>query len=83
MANLNGKIAIVTGGSGGLGSATCLRLAQDKAKVVVHYGGSEDAANKVVGKVKDNGGQGIAVQADLSDHKAVIDLFESTEQSNC
>lgn len=80
MANLNGKIAIVTGGSGGLGSATCLRLAKDGAKVAVHYGGSEDAANEVVNKIKTKGGQAIAIQADISKSEAVNDLFESTEK---
>ena len=80
MTNLNGKIAIITGGSGGLGSATCLRLARDGAKVVVHYGGSEDAANEVVSKIKDKGGQAIAIQADISNNEAVTNLFETTEQ---
>lgn len=80
MENLNGKIAIVTGGSGGLGSATCIRLAQDGAKVVVHYGGSEDAANNVVDKIKAQGGQAVAIQADTSKSEAVTNLFESTEK---
>lgn len=80
MSNLNGKIAIVTGGSGGIGSATCIRLAADGAKVVVHYGGSEDKANKVVNQIKQKGGQAIAIQADISNGESVINLFESTEK---
>lgn len=80
MGNLNEKIAIVTGGSGGLGSATCLRLAKDGAKIAVHYGGSEDAANKVVEQIKTQGGQAIAIQADTTKSEAVSDLFKSTEQ---
>lgn len=80
MSNLNGKIAIVTGGSGGIGSATCIRLAQDGAKVVVHYGGSEEKANKVVNQIKEKDGQAIAIQADISNGDSVAHLFESTEK---
>lgn len=42
---LAGKVAIVTGGSGGIGSAICKRLAEEGAKVAVHYGGHVDSAN--------------------------------------
>lgn len=80
MTNLNRKVAIVTGGSGGIGSAICIRLAQDGAKVVVHYGGSEDKANKVVSQIKEKGGQAISVQADISNYESVVNLFESTEK---
>lgn len=80
MTNLNGKIAIVTGGSGGIGSAICIRLAADGAKVVVHYGGSKDKANQVVDQIKDKNGQAISIQADISNYESVVKLFESTEQ---
>jgi 3-oxoacyl-[acyl-carrier protein] reductase len=55
MKPLAGKIAIITGGSGGIGSAVCERFAADGASVVVHYGGHEDAADKVITKIKDKG----------------------------
>ena len=61
MKPLEGKVAIVTGGSGGIGSAVCERLALDGAKVVVHYGGHEDAADEVVAKIKEQGGEAIAM----------------------
>lgn len=80
MTNLNGKIAIVTGGSGGIGSAICIRLAADGAKLVVHYGGSKDKANQVVGQIKDKNGEAISIQADISNYESVVKLFESTEQ---
>ena len=79
MKPLEGKIAIVTGGSGGIGSATCDRLGQDGAKVVVHYGGGEEAAHQVISKIKSASGEAIAVQADLSKGEAVAKLFEETE----
>ena len=78
---LEGKIAIVTGGSGGIGSAVCERLAEDGASVVVHYGGSEDAAHQIVTKIKDNGGEAIAMQANLSKGEEVAKLFDETKAS--
>ncbi|WP_019506194.1 SDR family oxidoreductase [Pleurocapsa sp. PCC 7319] len=80
MSNLKEKIAIVTGGSGGIGSAVCLKLAQLGAKVVVHYGGSEGAAKDIVSKIEVNGGKAIALQANLSKSVEVTKLFEQTEQ---
>ena len=81
MKPLLGKIAIVTGGSGGIGSAICERLAQDGAKVVVHYGGHEDAAHQVVTRIKVKGGEAIAIHADLSKVEDVVRLFDQTQQS--
>lgn len=81
MKSLEGKVAIVTGGSGGIGSAICERLALDGAKVIVHYGGHEDAADEVVTKIKDNGGEAVAIQANLSKAEDVTKLFEKTEAS--
>lgn len=81
MKPLEGKIAIVTGGSGGIGSAICERLAQDGAKVVVHYGGHADAADHVVTSIKDKGGEAIAVQANLSKVEDVSKLFDETQAS--
>lgn len=80
MTNLNGKIAIVTGGSGGIGSAICIRLAADGAKIAVHYGGSKDKANQVVAQIKDKKGEAISIQADISNYESVVNLFESTEK---
>ena len=80
MDNLKGKVAIVTGGSGGIGSAICLKLAQLGAKVAVHYGGSENAAKDVVSKIEVQGGQAIAIQANLRKSEDVTQLFEQTEQ---
>lgn len=80
MKSLEGKVAIVTGGSGGIGSAICERLAEEGAKVVVHYSGHEDAANQVVTRIKEKGSDAIAIQANLSNGEDVSKLFEEAQQ---
>src|SRR5262252_2107724 len=64
MQNLNGKVAIVTGGSRGIGRAIAIRLAQDGARVVI-CARSNDALNEVAGIITSNGGQALPVAADL------------------
>lgn len=80
MATLTNKVAIVTGGSGGIGSAICERLAEEGAKVVVHYGGHADSAHEVVSKIKQSGGNAVAIQANLSHSEEVIKLFGQSQQ---
>jgi 3-oxoacyl-[acyl-carrier protein] reductase len=64
MQNLNGKVAIITGGSRGIGRAIALRLAQDGARVVLCARGL-DALNEVASTVSSNGGQALPIAADL------------------
>lgn len=65
---LENKLALVTGASGGIGSAVARRLAEDGASVLVHYGTSREAAETVVRGIRAAGGAAEAVGADLSDH---------------
>lgn len=65
MSRLDGKTALVTGGSGGIGKAIALRLAREGAVVAVHYGGNAASAAQVVDQIIAQGGQAFAVQADL------------------
>ena len=60
------KVAVVTGGSRGIGRAIALRLAQGGAKVVVNYRSNEEAADEVVAQIKAAGGEAVPVQADVS-----------------
>ena len=63
---LEGKIAIVTGASDGIGRAIAERLAQDGATLVVNYGKSADKAKTVVAGILSRGGNAVSIQADLS-----------------
>ena len=69
--DLTGKIAIVTGGSRGIGAAISERLAREGAEVILTYNSSADAAKDVVAKIEDAGGRAVAVQADASDPSSV------------
>ncbi len=68
---LAGKVAVVTGGSRGIGAAIAKRLAADGASVAITYTKGADAAASVVQAIERGGGKGIAIQADATDAKAV------------
>jgi len=74
------KVAIVTGGSRGIGRQTVSRLAQDGFAVVVVYAGRTADAEAAVEEVTGKGGRAIAVQADIADEQAVAAVFDRTEQ---
>jgi len=66
MSDLSNRVALVTGGSRGLGRATAARLAEQGARVIVHYAASRDAADAVVAEIRAKGGQADALGADLA-----------------
>lgn len=74
--NLSGKVAIVTGGSRGIGAAIAERLAKDGAKVVVNYANSPAAAAEVVKKITEAGGTAVAIQGDISKPETAAALSE-------
>lgn len=78
---LNGKVALVTGGSRGIGRAICLELAEQGAKVVVNYAGSQAAAEEVVALIKDRGGDAIAVQGDVALFADAEKLVSATSEA--
>ena len=76
---LHGKVAIVTGGSRGIGKAVALRLARDGARVVVNYLRAAAAADAVVAAIAANGGEAMALQADVSQIAEIPRLFDAVE----
>lgn len=68
---LEGKVALVTGASRGIGAAVAKALAFRGAAVVVNYKDNGKKADEVVSKIKEEGGKAVAVQADVRDRKAV------------
>jgi NAD(P)-dependent dehydrogenase (short-subunit alcohol dehydrogenase family) len=65
MGRLTGKVALVTGGSRGIGRAIALRLAADGAVVAVHYGSNAEAAARTVAEIEAAGGRAVALRAEL------------------
>lgn len=76
MRGLAGKVAVVAGGAGGIGTATCIRLGEEGASVVV---GDVDgsAAEDVAARIRAAGGQAVAIGADISDGAQVEDLVQT------
>lgn len=75
---LEGKAALVTGASRGIGREIALELARQGADVVVNYSGSVERANQVVAEIKEMGRQAIAVQCDVSNSDSVVNMVKET-----
>ncbi|MFJ2954465.1 SDR family oxidoreductase [Streptomyces sp. NPDC087270] len=74
------RVALVTGGSGGIGSEVALALAADGMSVVVHYSGSAERAEKVVAAIQEAGGAALAVPGDVADETAMTALFDAAQE---
>ncbi len=75
---LEGKVAVVTGASRGIGRAVALRLAREGAAVTVNYRSQAAAAEQVAAEIRQAGGEAFACQADLADRPAAERLIEAT-----
>ena len=77
---LEGKVALVTGGSRGIGRAIAIRLAQEGAKVAVNYAGNQAAAEEVKSIIEEQGGTALLVQADVADTTAAAEMVERVHE---
>jgi len=77
--DITGKTALVTGASKGIGRGVALKLAEMGARVVVNYNTSLDAATEVAHAISENGGEAIAIQADVSDVDQVSVMVEKVQ----
>src|SRR3989440_2127433 len=78
---LDGKVAIVTGASKGIGTAIAKHLAAEGAAVVVNYASSKEGADRVVDEITKRGGRAIAVQANVAKKAEVERLFSTTKKA--
>lgn len=77
---LAGKVALVTGAGRGMGREIALRLANDGATLVAHYGSSREGALSLVETIRDNGGRAVAYGADIAQHTQVKKLFQDIDR---
>lgn len=82
MTQLMGKIALVTGGSRGIGRAICVALAKEGAKVIVNYAGNEAAAHETVALVTSAGGQAVPLRFDVAERTAVDAAFDEVKSKH-
>lgn len=80
MADLKGKVAVVTGASKGIGAGIAKALASAGASVVVNYASSKEGADRVVAEITRKGGKAAAVQGDVAKAADVKRLFEETKK---
>jgi len=73
---INGKVAVVTGGAVRLGKALALALAEHGARLAIHYGSSASPAQETVTEIKAMGSDVLAIQADLSQSGEALSIVE-------
>ncbi|MFQ5940253.1 MAG: SDR family NAD(P)-dependent oxidoreductase [Nitrososphaerales archaeon] len=77
MGKLEGKVALITGASGGMGRVTALKFAKEGGNIVVHYSSSEDNAKNIAEEIRGMGSKGLIARADVSKYdevKSIVDL---------
>ncbi len=81
MNQLNGKVAVVTGASKGIGAAVAKGLAQAGAAVVVNYSTDKQGAERTVAEIRNGGGKAVAIRGDVAKAADVKRLFEETKRA--
>lgn len=81
MSKLNGKVAVVTGASKGIGASISKHLAAEGASIVVNYSSSKEGADRVVAEITSKGGKAIAVQANMAKKSEIERLFAETKKA--
>jgi 3-hydroxybutyrate dehydrogenase len=80
MAKFDGKVAVVTGASKGIGASIALHLAAEGAAVVVNYASSKEGADRVVAEIAAKGGKAVAVRANVASQDDIRRLFAETRE---
>lgn len=80
MLNLSGQLAIVTGGSRGIGAAIAMKLARGGADIVVNYTASSGKAEEVASEIRALGRRAFVVQCDVSDESSVASMFDAVAE---
>jgi 3-oxoacyl-[acyl-carrier protein] reductase len=78
--SLRGRVALVTGASGGIGGALARRLAAEGATPALAYGASREPAERLAGEIESAGGRAVAIGADLARPEAAAELVDAVEQ---
>ena len=81
MNKLDGKVAVVTGASKGIGASISEHLAAEGASVVVNYASSKTGAEAVVKRIQKKGGKAVAIQADVANHNDIKRLFAEANEA--